>query len=524
MENKLENGGSPVIEIRPDGTMVKTSGPAAPQLGVQYENKQPPVQKGKQKKEKLPKEKRKLPLAWILILLGLTYAVIAVVLSAFLVRVEWPATGMIGADIALLLSFGAFALYAAMRQRDAISSFRKMLFLCFLILVAMLPMIFTMRLNIGVLTFMLSVLLLAIMANEKVAILTAIPVSVAAAVIARALGDETASPIALTLAIIIACMTAVLALSMNKTRGATVIASLAAGAAAAVSYVAVMIAFDEEIASYWPVPLCLLGSCIVSGLLAVGLMPVCESVFSIASEARLNELLNNNNPLLRRLMTEAPGTYQHSLLVANLAESAAEAIGANALLCRVAACYHDVGKLNNPQCFKENQSPDKNIHDELDPYTSAKLIIAHQQDGVNLLEKAKLPRDIIRIVGEHHGDSVMVYFYDKAKKQAPEGAVIDEAAFRYPSHKPTTKESAIIMLADCCEAAVRSMKNPTIEEITDKVRDVIMHKWDKRDSMLWDSPLSFSDIKKIEASFIKTFAALHHERIKYPDLKGVDVR
>ena len=524
MENKLENGSSPVIEIRPDGTMVRSSGPAATQLGVQYESNKELAPKTKQKKEKPPKAKRKLPLAWILILLGLTYALIAAGLSVFLEGLEWPVTGIIGADLALLLAFGAFALYAVMRQREAISTLRKMLFLCLLILVAMLPMLASMQLNIGVLPFMLSVLLLAIMANEKVAILTAIPVSVAAAIIARALGDETAAPIALTLAIIIACMTAVLALSMNKTRGATVIASAFAGVAAAVTYVTVMIAFDEDIASYWLTPLCLLGSCLVSGILAVGLMPVLESVFSIASDARLNELLNNNNPLLKRLMTEAPGTYQHSLLVANLAESAAEAIGANALMCRVAASYHDVGKLNNPLCFKENQSPDRNIHDELDPYTSARLIIAHQQDGVALLEKAKLPKDIVKIVGEHHGDSVMVYFYDKAKKQAEEGVIVDESLFRYPSHKPTTKESAIIMLADCCEAAVRSMQSPTMQEITDKVREVIMHKWDKRDSMLWDSPLSFTDIKAIEDSFIKTFAALHHERIQYPDLKGVDVR
>ena len=127
-------------------------------------------------------------------------------------------------------------------------------------------------------------------------------------------------------------------------------------------------------------------------------------------------------------------------------------------------------------------------------------------------------------MGEHHGDSVMVFFYDKARKMAPEGTVVDENEFRYPSHKPSTKESAILMLADCCEAAVRSMNNPSMQEVAAKVREVITHKWDKQGSMLWDSPLTFVDIKAIEASFLKTFAALYHERVEYPDLERIDVR
>ena len=127
-------------------------------------------------------------------------------------------------------------------------------------------------------------------------------------------------------------------------------------------------------------------------------------------------------------------------------------------------------------------------------------------------------------MGEHHGDSVMVYFYDKAMRSAPEGQKPDVSLFRYPSHKPATKESAILMLADCCEAAVRSMTSPSMDDIKAKVIEVITHKWDKRDSMLWDSPLTFAEIKRIEQSFIKTFSALYHERVEYPALEEIDVR
>ncbi|MBO6061430.1 MAG: phosphohydrolase, partial [Clostridia bacterium] len=123
-----------------------------------------------------------------------------------------------------------------------------------------------------------------------------------------------------------------------------------------------------------------------------------------------------------------------------------------------------------------------------------------------------------------HGDSVMVYFYDKAVKQAGEGVAVDESLFRYPSHKPTTKESAILMMADCCEAAVRSMVNPTMEDIRNKIIEVISHKWNKRDSMLWASPLTFAEIKKVEDCFLQTFTALYHERVEYPDLEEIDVR
>lgn len=482
----------------------------------------------KKKREKTIKRRnrpvRKLPLAWALIILGLTFAAASAVFVLFFVNRGQAAQAAAGAVLVLLMGFGAFSVYGALRQKELLSTLRRTLFICVCLLAAVLPLPVTMGIDLGFMPFLLAILLLVLMSNEKVAMLAALPVACAAALTAGILGADDCSQTAAVLTVIVTSLTAVFALNIRKTRSSTVIAAALAGIAGVVTYCAVMLAGGQLYLSYWRTLLWILGSCIACGVLAVGLMPLFETVFDVASDARLNELLNNNNPLIRRLMTEAPGTYHHSLLVASLAEAAAEEVGANALLVRVAACYHDVGKLRSPLCFKENQKHDRNIHDELDPYESAKRIIAHQQDGVTLLEKHKLPRDVIRIVGEHHGDSVMVYFYDKAKRMAPEGTTVDEEAFRYPSHKPRSKESAILMLADCCEAAVRSMSNPTMQDIENKVREVITHKWDKRGSMLWDSPLTFTDIKAIEKSFIKTFAALNHERVEYPALEEIDVR
>lgn len=251
---------------------------------------------------------------------------------------------------------------------------------------------------------------------------------------------------------------------------------------------------------------------IFAGLLVIGSLTIWENLFDIATSARLNELLNTNNPLLKQMMYEAPGTYQHCLNVAALAEGAAERIGANALLARVGATYHDVGKLRRPQYFKENQQGD-NIHDTLPPTESAAIIIAHQKDGAMILAKNKLPGAVIKIAAEHHGNSMMTYFYHKAS----ESGEVNPKNFRYPGNKPSTQEGAIVMLADCCEAAVRSLGDCTKEE-----RDAMVHKivWSKLlgdDNLLSEAPLTVSDISDIERSFIRTFGGLMHDRIEYPE-------
>ena len=466
------------------------------------------------------------------LMVPISLAMLAVVYVAILICVSLKyanehlsdGTGISGSAIFLIIVFVTYAVYLALDRRDLLHTPKRMLLVCVCILACSLISMLTLYVNTGFSPMLLAVLLTALLVDKETATATALLCSAIACVMAECMSGSVTAALGALCANAVCGTAAVFALHLRSTRSTPVIAAAVGGVAGMLAYIGIMMLDNQMFFEYWQDLLWLIGSALLCGILTVGLMPLFETVFDIATDARLNELLNNNNPLLKRLMLEAPGTYHHSMLVASLAESAAEAIGANELLCKVAAYYHDVGKLRSPLYFKENQRPDYNIHDELDPYESAQRIIAHQHDGVVLLSKHRMPSAVTKIVSEHHGDSVMVYFYDKAKKQAPEGTVVDESRFRYPSQKPSTKEGAIILLADCCEAAVRSMPNPTIEEISAKVREVITHKWDKRDSMLWASPLTFKEITAIEQSFIRTFAALHHERVEYPDLDEVDVR
>ena len=269
----------------------------------------------------------------------------------------------------------------------------------------------------------------------------------------------------------------------------------------------------------WNTTLIGAGITAASGLLlsvfCVGMLSVWENMFDIVTDARLHELANANHPLLKKMMTSAPGTYHHSMMAASLAEGAAEAIGANALLARTGALYHDVGKLRRPLYFSENQNG-RNIHDTLPPEESAGYIIAHVKDAEALLNKYHIPYEVRRIAAEHHGTTLVAYFYFKAKKLAEEdGQAVVERLFRYPGGLPSTKESAIVMLADSSEAAVRSLGEATREQIADMVHKVISGKID--DGQLLQCPLTLGEIGRIERSFCVTFGGLLHERIKYPD-------
>ena len=212
---------------------------------------------------------------------------------------------------------------------------------------------------------------------------------------------------------------------------------------------------------------------VTSSVLTIGLLPFLEGTFGILSTIKLIELSNPNHPLLKKILTEAPGTYHHSVMVANLAEAACEAIGANGLLARVASYYHDLGKTKNPHYFVENQFNKINPHDHLPPERSRDIIRAHTTDGAKMLRKYRMPKEIIDIALQHHGTSLLQYFYVNAKKTDPE---VKEDDFRYPGPKPQTKEAAIIMIADSVEAAVRSMKEPDMEKISELIRKIIQSK------------------------------------------------
>jgi len=271
-----------------------------------------------------------------------------------------------------------------------------------------------------------------------------------------------------------------------------------------------------------------------SGVAAVGLFAVLGSVFGILTVFQLLELANPSQPLLRRLLVETPGTYHHSLMVGNLAERAAESIGADPLVTRVAAYYHDVGKLANPLAFIENQAGGENIHDELDPAVSAQVVKQHVADGIDFAYKAKLPKALIAYIPQHHGTAIMSYFFARAKDlaAAPFGGVgtaegakaaaaVDERKFRHAGPKPQSREAALIMLADGVEASVRSLTARDEPAIRAMVTRIIEER--VNDDQFDECDLTLRDIERIREAFVGQLLGMYHTRIAYPQSEIVDL-
>jgi len=256
------------------------------------------------------------------------------------------------------------------------------------------------------------------------------------------------------------------------------------------------------------------GSGILSAVLAIGMMPYLEHLFQIVTTIRLTELINFSQPLLKRLMLEAPGTYHHSILIGNLAEAAGEALEASLPLIRAGAYYHDIGKIRRPYFFIENQLTGENIHDKLPPSLSRLIILRHVDDGVYLARQYKLPERIIDFIREHHGTSLVSYFYYQAMKEDPENT--KEEDYRYKGPKPKSKETAILMLADAVEAAVRSLEHPTPQKVESTVRHIIEERLN--DGQLDKSPITLKDLNVIGEAFIKVLTGMFHLRIEYPEI------
>ncbi|WLR43983.1 HDIG domain-containing protein [Bacillus carboniphilus] len=251
---------------------------------------------------------------------------------------------------------------------------------------------------------------------------------------------------------------------------------------------------------------------IMSSVLTIGLLPFFESGFSILSTMKLIELSNPNHPLLRKILTDTPGTYHHSVMVANLSEASCEAIGANGLLARVGAYYHDIGKTRRPQYFIENQINISNPHDEISPEMSKNIIIAHAIEGAEMLRKHKMPKEIVDIAEQHHGTTLLKFFYHKAQELSKQD--IDEEEFRYPGPKPQTKEIAIISIADSVEATVRSLKNPTSE----KIEEVIKYNISERlqDGQFDECDITLKELNIVAKTMFETLKGIFHSRIEYP--------
>jgi len=242
------------------------------------------------------------------------------------------------------------------------------------------------------------------------------------------------------------------------------------------------------------------------------------SLFDVITPLRLMELSRPTQPLLRQLLLKAPGTYHHSLMVGNMAEEAAGRIGADPLLARVGAYYHDIGKTLRPYFFVENQVDGINVHERLDPYTSAQIIIGHVRDGLDLAHKYRLPRRLRDFIAQHHGTGLARYFYRQAQEQAEEGEEVREEDFRYPGPKPQSKEAAIVMLADACEARVRAERPSSPEELDRLVRQVIEEGLE--DGQLDECDLSMRDLSQIREAFVHILQGVFHPRVQYPEEKG----
>jgi putative nucleotidyltransferase with HDIG domain len=298
-------------------------------------------------------------------------------------------------------------------------------------------------------------------------------------------------------------------------RSSLLVDGICAGALNGVMVFAVgLISTDGMLQNLTNSAICFLGG-ILAAILAIGILPVIESIFDIITPVKLLELSNPNQPLLKKLLYEAPGTYHHSILVANLSEAAAEEIGANALLARVGAYYHDIGKIKRPYFFKENQIINDNPHDKITPKLSTVIITSHVRDGIDMAKEYKLPEAIRDIIQQHHGDTLVKYFYVMAKND--ESEEVEDSSFRYDGPKPSTREAAIVMLADSTEAAVRSLTNPSVDEISKMVDRIVKDKID--DKQLDNCQITMQDIVKIRKSFKLVLEGIFHNRIEYPELK-----
>ena len=255
---------------------------------------------------------------------------------------------------------------------------------------------------------------------------------------------------------------------------------------------------------------------LLSGVIVAGMTPLFETIFKYTTDIKLLELANLNQPIFQRMMMEAPGTYNHSVVVASLVEAAAEAIGANPLLAKVSAYYHDIGKLKKPLYFIENQRNGNNRHDKLSPKMSSLVIISHVKDGCEIAQQVKLGREITDIIREHHGTGLVSFFYDKAKKDKdPSISSLPETDFRYPGPKPQTKEAGLVLLGDVLEASSRTLSNPTPARISSLVHDRIEKVF--MDGQLDECELTMRDLSKIAEIFNRILNGIFHHRVDYPD-------
>jgi cyclic-di-AMP phosphodiesterase PgpH len=355
-------------------------------------------------------------------------------------------------------------------------------------------------------------LLIKILMDEKLSILYTIIIAICGSTI---FNQGTAGTFNMAVGIYILCsgIAGILILSRQNHRSKILKAGLLVSLVNIIVILALMFLQNGQYSGldYGLYILVALVSGISSSVLTIGLLPFLEASFGILSTMRLIELSNPNHPLLRKILTETPGTYHHSVMVANLADAACEAIGANGLLARVGCYYHDIGKTKRPQFFIENQMNIENPHDRLPAQTSANIIVAHATDGAEMLKKHRMPKEIVDIAEQHHGTTLLKFFYHKATTNGKEAK---EEDYRYPGPRAQSKEAAIVGIADSVEAAVRSMTQPSAEQIESVIGNIISDRL--QDGQLNECDLTLKELDIVANSFIETLKGIFHSRIEYP--------
>ncbi|MDF1523002.1 MAG: HDIG domain-containing protein [Trueperaceae bacterium] len=370
---------------------------------------------------------------------------------------------------------------------------------------------FAIELSASFVLVLLAPLLVAVLVSETAGVLWAVWVSVVTALMVPA------APLLTLLATLVGALVAVRLVRDVRTRPAVVVAGALGGAAGGATLVAWVLLGGglSPLATTTAVATILAGG-VLAGVLALGLLPLFEVAVGFLTGFRLLELSSPSHPLLQRLLVEAPGSYQHSLIISNLVEQAVQAIGGDALLARVGALYHDVGKMRRPHFFVENQFSGENPHDRVSPHLSYLIITSHVRDGVELLREYRLPRELEPFVLEHHGTTVMAYFYKRALEDSTS---ISELNFRYPGPRPRSKESAVLLLADAVESASRTLADPTQGSIRALIDRLIEQRL--QDDQLSQSPLNLHDLEVIAATFERMLTAILHRRIAYPSAEEI---
>jgi len=325
-----------------------------------------------------------------------------------------------------------------------------------------------------------------------------------------------AAPLLAMATTLVGSVVASLVVQTLRTRVALPVAGAAGGLVAGLTLLAIVVTSGGmALSSALAGAAFLFGGGLLAGVMALGLLPVAESVFGFLTDFRLLELSSPSERLMQRLIAEAPGTYQHSLIISNLVEQAVKNIGGNSLLARVGSLYHDVGKTRRPQFFVENQFTGENPHDRLSPHLSYLIVTSHVRDGIELAREYGLPRELEPFIAEHHGTTVLSYFY----KRALEEGQVEELNFRYPGPKPQSKETAVLMLADAIESASRTLEDPspsTIRALIDR-----LFEQRRQEEQFSESPLNFNDLEVIATTFERMLTAVLHRRINYPSAEEI---